>query len=110
MALIKTEFKGINDLMQKIEFLEKRLNHFETIFLIKASMEKKNLTLVERLTAPTSKFFRIIRNIGLCLAAVGGSIMASPVTLPSIIVTIAGYIVVAGGVMTAVAQATVEGE
>ena len=30
MALIKTEFKGINDLMnQKIEFLEKRLNHFE---------------------------------------------------------------------------------
>ena len=32
MALIKTEFKGINDLMnQKIEFLEKRLNHFEFI-------------------------------------------------------------------------------
>jgi hypothetical protein len=33
MALIKTEFKGINDLMnQKIEFLEKRINHFETIY------------------------------------------------------------------------------
>jgi hypothetical protein len=32
-ALIKTEFKGINDLMnQKIEFLEKRINHFETLF------------------------------------------------------------------------------
>ena len=32
-ALIKTEFKGINDLMnQKIEFLEKRINHFETIY------------------------------------------------------------------------------
>lgn len=31
-ALIKTEFKGINDLMnQKIEFLEKRVNHFESI-------------------------------------------------------------------------------
>lgn len=31
MALIKTEFKGINDLMnQKIEFLEKRLTHVET--------------------------------------------------------------------------------
>ena len=30
-ALIKTEFKGINDLMnQKIEFLEKRLNHVES--------------------------------------------------------------------------------
>ena len=33
-ALIKTEFKGINDLMnQKIEFLEKRINHFESLFL-----------------------------------------------------------------------------
>jgi len=32
-ALIKTEFMGINELMnQKIEFLEKRMNHFETIF------------------------------------------------------------------------------
>ena len=33
-SLIKTEFKGINDLMnQKIEFLEKRINHFESLFL-----------------------------------------------------------------------------
>jgi len=32
-AIIKTEFKGINDLMnQKIEFLEKRINHFESLF------------------------------------------------------------------------------
>jgi hypothetical protein len=32
-ALIKTEFKGINELMnQKIEFLEKRINHFESLF------------------------------------------------------------------------------
>lgn len=32
-ALIKNEFKGINDLMnQKIEFLEKRINHFESPF------------------------------------------------------------------------------
>jgi len=31
-ALIKTEFKGINYLMnQKIEFLEKRINHFESL-------------------------------------------------------------------------------
>lgn len=31
-ALIKAEFKGINDLMnQKIEFLEKRVSHFESI-------------------------------------------------------------------------------
>jgi hypothetical protein len=36
-ALIKSEFKGIYDLMnQKIEFLEKRVNHFET-FIFKHS-------------------------------------------------------------------------
>lgn len=30
-SIIKTEFKGINELMnQRIEFLEKRLNHIET--------------------------------------------------------------------------------
>jgi hypothetical protein len=73
-------------------------------------MATKNLSLVQRLTAPTSKFFRIIRNVGLCLAAAGGAIIASPVTLPIGIVTVAGYLVVAGGVMTSVAQATVEGE
>ena len=73
-------------------------------------MEKKNLTLVERLTAPTSKFFRIIRNVGLCLAAAGGAILAAPVTLPATLVTVAGYLTVAGSVMTAVAQATVDGE
>jgi uncharacterized membrane protein HdeD (DUF308 family) len=73
-------------------------------------MAKKEKSLVERLTAPTSKFFKTIRNIGLCLAAIGGAIIASPVTLPAIAVTVAGYLTVAGGVMTAVAQATVEGE
>ncbi|MGE0079216.1 MAG: hypothetical protein AB7S48_15260 [Bacteroidales bacterium] len=31
-ALIKAEFKGINELMnQRIEFLEKRINHIESI-------------------------------------------------------------------------------
>jgi hypothetical protein len=40
-ALIKTEFKGINDLMnQKIEFLEKRINHFESLFFKQSDPEK----------------------------------------------------------------------
>jgi hypothetical protein len=73
-------------------------------------MEKKNLTLVERLIAPTSKFFRIVRNVGLCLAAAGGAIIAAPVALPVTLVTIGGYLTVAGSVITAVAQATVDGE
>ena len=62
------------------------------------------------MVAPTSKFFRIIRNVGLCLAAAGGAIIVAPVSLPIGIVTVAGYLTVAGSVMTAVAQATVESE
>jgi hypothetical protein len=41
MALIKTEFKGINDLMnQKIEFLEKRINHFESLFFKQSEVKE----------------------------------------------------------------------
>jgi ABC-type xylose transport system permease subunit len=73
-------------------------------------MEKKEMTLTERLTAPTSKFFRIVRNVGLSLAAAGGALLSAQVALPALIVTIGGYMVVAGSVMTAIAQTTVEGE
>lgn len=73
-------------------------------------MATKKLTLIERLIAPTSKFFKTIRTVGICLAAFGGAIIAAPVALPAAIVTVAGYLTVAGSVMTAVAQATVEGE
>lgn len=41
-ALIKAEFKGINDLMnQKIEFLEKRVNHFEKVIIKQKDYEKE---------------------------------------------------------------------
>lgn len=73
-------------------------------------MEKKRMNLVERLVAPTSKFFKVIRNVGLCLVAASGAIIAAPVVLPAAVITVAGYLTVAGSVMTAVAQATVDGE
>jgi len=68
------------------------------------------MTLVERLKSPTPKFFRTIRKIGLSVAAIGGALLAAPVGLPVALVTMAGYLTVAGGVMTAVAQAAVENE
>ena len=44
MALIKTEFKGINELMnQKIEFLEKRINHFESTIFNQNNGRKQNM-------------------------------------------------------------------
>jgi hypothetical protein len=72
-------------------------------------MAQSNLSLVKRIAAPTPKIFKIIRNVGLALAAVGGAIFAVPAT-PAILVTIAGYLSAAGSVMAAVIQVTVDGE
>lgn len=66
------------------------------------------MNLVKRAKAPTPKFFKVLRNIGLVLAAVGGTILAAPVALPVIVTSVAGYLAVAGGVVSAVSQLTVK--
>lgn len=66
------------------------------------------MNVVERAKAPTPKFFKVLRIIGLALLAVSGSIVAAPVALPAVVVTVAGYAAVAGGVLSAVSQITVE--
>lgn len=64
--------------------------------------------IVERAKAPTPKFFRTLRTIGLSLLAVSGSILAAPVALPAAITTLATYLAVAGGIVSAVSQVTIE--
>ena len=64
------------------------------------------MNVIKRAKAPTPKFFKVLRNIGLVLAAVGGTILAAPVALPVAIVSIGGYIALAGGVISAVSQLT----
>ncbi|UFH35058.1 hypothetical protein [Flavobacterium acetivorans] len=66
------------------------------------------MNVLKRAKAPTPKFFKMLRNIGLALAAVGGSIIAAPVALPLTLVSIGGYLAVAGGVLSAVSQLTGE--
>lgn len=62
--------------------------------------------VIKRLTAPTPKFFKVLRNFGLALTAVGGTILAAPIALPVIVTTIGGYVAVAGGVLSAASQLT----
>jgi len=62
--------------------------------------------IINRVKAPTPKFFKVLRNIGLVLAAVGGTILAAPIALPVVVTTIGGYVAVAGGVISAVSQLT----
>ncbi|WP_228520865.1 hypothetical protein [Flavobacterium sp. HJJ] len=66
------------------------------------------MNIVERAKAPTPKFFRVLRSIGLALLGISGSIIAAPVVLPAAIVTAAGYVAVAGGVISAISQITID--
>ncbi|MFE3872244.1 hypothetical protein ACFX5F_13525 [Flavobacterium sp. ZS1P70] len=68
------------------------------------------MKIVERIKAPTPKFFKILRSIGLALLAISGIIVAAPIILPATVVAVAGYMAVAGGVISAVSQMTVAEE
>lgn len=68
------------------------------------------MNLVQRAKAPTPKFFKVLRNIGLVLATVGGTILAAPIALPIVVSSAAGYLTVAGGVLSAVSQLTTTDE
>jgi hypothetical protein len=63
------------------------------------------MKIVERIKAPTPKFFKILRSVGLALLAISGTIVAAPIVLPVTVIT--GYMAVAGGVISAVSQMTV---
>ncbi len=68
------------------------------------------MNLIKRAKAPTPKFFRVLRAIGLVLAALGGTIVAAPVALPLVVSSVGGYLAVAGGVLSAVSQITTSAE
>jgi hypothetical protein len=68
------------------------------------------MNLIERVSSPTPKFFKKLRNIGLILAAVSGTLVAAPIALPAVVIQIAGYLAVASSVASAVSQTVVEGE
>jgi hypothetical protein len=68
------------------------------------------MKLIDRLKSPTPKFFKVLRNVGLGLAAAGSVIVAAPIAIPTIIVTIGGYLIVAGSVATAISQTVTENE
>ena len=64
--------------------------------------------IIQRLQAPTPKFFRRLRNAGLLLTGVAGAIATAPVALPAAVVTAAGYLALAGAIAGAVSQTAVK--
>jgi hypothetical protein len=73
----------------------------------KSNIPEVELTLAQRVVAPTPKFFRLLRTIGVVVGLVGASILASPVALPAVVVTVGGYLALAGSIVTGVSQTAV---
>ena len=72
-------------------------------------MKKANeMSVVDRLNAPTPPFFKKLRTIGIMVGVIGGAIAAAPVALPVAIVSLSGYLITAGTILTAVSSVTVE--
>lgn len=73
-------------------------------------MKNRNMNLASRITSPTPKWFRIIRNIGLGLSAVGGALVAAPVALPAAVISLGGYLLLGGTIIGAVSQTAISSE
>jgi hypothetical protein len=74
----------------------------------KSKTNPDDMSLMERIQAPTPKFFKILRTIGISIAAAGGTLLAAPIAIPVGLVTAAGYLTLAGGVLVAVSQTAVD--
>ena len=73
-------------------------------------MKNINLNIVERALAPTPKWFKILRTVGIALASIGGTIIAAPVALPVGLVSAAGYLVLGGSIISVISQTAVKAE
>ena len=68
------------------------------------------MNVVERALAPTPKWFKILRTVGIALATIGGTIIAAPIALPVGLVSAAGYLVLGGSIISVVSQTAVKSE
>ena len=66
--------------------------------------------VIQRVQEPTPRFFRKIRNIGLLFTALSGAMLAAPLILPAAVITVVGYIAIAGAIASAISQTAITNE
>jgi len=66
------------------------------------------MTIKERWCAKTPKFWLKVRNIAITAGAVSGVILTAPISLPAVIITVAGYLATVGTVAATLSQLTVD--
>lgn len=66
------------------------------------------MSIADRITAPTPPFFKKLQRIGLIFGAISATILTAGAGLPVVVVTIAGYLATASTVVVAVSQLPVD--
>jgi len=66
------------------------------------------MSMKERWSAKTPKFWKRVQKIAITVGAVAGVIIAAPITLPAAVVTVATYAITAGTVAATLSQLTIE--
>ena len=66
------------------------------------------MTLRDRWCAKTPNFWIKVRNLSITVGTIGGILLSSPVVLPPLVLTIAGYLVTAGTIGATLSQLTVQ--
>jgi hypothetical protein len=66
------------------------------------------MSIKQRWSAKTPKFWKKVQKIAITIGAVAGVIIAAPITLPVAVVTVASYAITVGTVAATLSQLTVE--
>ena len=66
------------------------------------------MSIRERWSAKTPKFWKKVQAIAITVGAVASVIVAAPIALPAVVVTLSGYAITAGTVAATLSQLTVE--
>jgi hypothetical protein len=66
------------------------------------------MSIAQRWSAPTPKFWKRVQKIAITIGAVAGVIVTAPITLPVAVVTVASYAITVGTVAATLSQLTVE--
>lgn len=62
--------------------------------------------LKERWNSKTPKFWKKVQKIGVACGIVGAALVSAPIALPAAIVSVSGYLIVAGSLTAALSQLT----
>jgi hypothetical protein len=66
------------------------------------------MSIKQRWSAKTPKFWKKVQRVAITIGAIAGVIIAAPITLPVAVVTVATYAITVGTVAATLSQLTIE--